>query len=85
MHAADPLDTSVPVALDDEAPWFKWMAKNWPDRGTVVGCHEAVNRMDVERASQLPVVNVTVPGIPGHFTGQAGGPVAYLPDQDSPA
>ena len=85
MRAADPLDTSVPVALDDRATEFEGLAEEWADRATARHCREAVHRMDVERASQPPVVNVTVPGIPGHFTGQMGGPVAYLPGPDSPA
>jgi hypothetical protein len=83
MRAAHPLDTSVPVALDDRAPWFEWMAEKWPDRATVIHCHEVVRRLEVERAAQPPEIHVTVPGVPGHFTGQPGGPVAYLPDPDS--
>jgi hypothetical protein len=83
MLAADPLDESVPVALDDRAPLFDDLAETWLDRATARLCRDAVHRMDVERAAQPPVVNVTVPGIPGHFTGQMGGPVAYLPDSDS--
>jgi hypothetical protein len=84
MRAADPLDTSVPVALDDEfkAPWFDWLAEKWPDRGTARQCLTVVHRMDVERAAQQPVINVTVPGVAGHFTGTlGGGEVAYVPDQ----
>lgn len=83
MRAPDSLDASVPVALDDHAPWFEWMTEAWPDRATARDCRSAVHRMDVERAAQPPVINVTVPGVPGHFTGTPGGPVAYLPD--SPA
>jgi hypothetical protein len=80
MRVPDSLDASVPAALDDRAPWFEWMAKTWPDRATAVGCHEAVHRLEVERAAQVPVINVTVPGVPGHFTGTPDGPVAYSPD-----
>lgn len=84
MHAADPLDTSVSVALDDRAPLFEELGEAWPDRATARDCQAAVHRRDVERAAQPPVINVTVPGVPGHFTGQPGGPVAYLPE-DSPS
>jgi hypothetical protein len=80
MYAAHPLDTSVPVVPDDHAPWFEWMTEHWPVRATARSCREAVHRMDVARAAQPPVVNVTVPGVPGHFTGRMGGPVAYSPD-----
>jgi hypothetical protein len=80
MPVPDPFAKAVPVALDDEAPWFKWMTENWPDRATVAACHDFVRRMDVARAAQPPVVNVTVGGIPGHFTGTPSGPVAYSPD-----
>lgn len=83
MRAAHPLDTAASVALDDRAPFFEDLAKKWPDRATVMLCLDAVHRMDIERAAQPPVVNVTVPGVPGHFTGQLGGPVSYLPDPDS--
>jgi hypothetical protein len=83
MPEHDYLDKSVPAALDDDfkAPWFDWLTEQWPERDTARGCLAAVHRMDVERAMQPPVVNVTVPGIPGHFTGTlGGGEVAYLPD-----
>jgi len=80
MPVPDPLDKTVPVALDDRAPWFKWMAERWPDRATVAHCHEAVLRLEVERAAVQPVINVTLEGVPGHFTGTPTGPVAYLPD-----
>jgi hypothetical protein len=80
MPAPDPLDKAVPVALDDQAPWFEWMTEAWPVRATARRCRAAVHRMDVERAAQPPVFNVTVPGVPGHFTGTPGGAVAYSPD-----
>jgi hypothetical protein len=80
MPEPDPLDTTVPVALDDRAPWFERLAENWSDRETASRCREHVHRMDVERAAQPPVINVTVPGVPGHFTGSPGtGEVAYAP------
>lgn len=78
MRAPDPLDTAVPVALDAQAPWFERMTEEWPDRATARLCRDHVHRMDVVRAAQPPVVNVTVPGVPGYFTGQPGGPVAYV-------
>jgi hypothetical protein len=80
MHAADPLDKAVPVALDDRAPWFEWAVENWPDRETARETERAVHRREIARAAQPPVVHVTVPGVPGHFTGRPGGPVAYSPD-----
>jgi hypothetical protein len=80
MRDVDPFDKSVPVALDDRAPLFEDLGEIWPDRVTARQCLAAVHRMDVERAAQPPVVNVTVPGVPGHFTGQMGGSVAYSPD-----
>lgn len=83
MRAAHPLNTSAPVALDDRAPLFDDLLETWPDQATARHCREVVHRMDVQRAAQPPVVNVTVPGVPGHFTGQPGGPVAYLPGPDS--
>lgn len=80
MLAPDPLDKAVPVALDDQAPWFKWMTENWPDRATAGACRDIVHRMDVARAAQQPVINVTVPGV-GLFSGTAGGgEVAYSPN-----
>jgi hypothetical protein len=81
MPEPDYLDKSVPVALDDEfkVPWFDWLTGRWPDRDTASSCLQFVHRMDVDRAAQPPVINVTVPGVPGHFAGQPGGPVSYLP------
>jgi hypothetical protein len=76
----DPLDAAEAVALDDQAPWFDWMTEAWPDRATARHCLRYVHLRDVERAAQPPVIHVTVPGIPGHFTGTAGGSeVAYEP------
>jgi hypothetical protein len=80
MLAPDSLDKAVQVVLDDHAPWFDWMTETWPDRATARQSREAVHRMDVERAAQPPVINVTVPGVPGRFTGTPGGAVAYVPD-----
>jgi hypothetical protein len=72
MLAPDPLDKAVPVALDDHAPWFEWMTEAWPDRATARHYRTSVHRMDVERASQPPVIHVTVPGV-GQFSGTVGG------------
>jgi hypothetical protein len=79
----DPFDLAESVALDDRAPWFEWLTEAWPDRETSRVYQQAVHRLDVQRAAQPPVVNVTVPGVPGHFTGPMTGPVAYVPDPDS--
>ncbi len=80
MSVPDPLNPATPTALDDRAPLFEWLAENSPDRATASHCREYVHRMDVLRAAQPPVVNVTVPGVPGHFTGTSGtGEVAYKP------
>jgi len=77
MHS-DPLDPVVLVALDDRAPEFEGLTEGWPDRATARDLLAEVHRRDVERAAQPPVVNVTVPGVPGHFTGTLlGGLVAY--------
>ena len=76
----DPLDKAVPVALDDEAPWFDWMTETWSSRATARHCRSTVHRLDVERAAQPPRIYVTVPGVAGHFAGTPGGPVAYSPD-----
>lgn len=80
MLAPDPLDPAVPVALDDRAPEFEELAESWPGRATAQQCVAAVHRMDIDRAAQPPVINVTVPGVPGHFTGSPGSAVAYSPD-----
>jgi hypothetical protein len=75
-----PLDTSVPWPPDDAAPAFDHVQDNWPDRVTARHCLNVVHRADIERAAVPPVVNVTVPGLLGHFTGEAGsGQVAYVP------
>jgi hypothetical protein len=71
MRAPDIFDKSVPVALDDRAPWFEWMGEKWPDRATAISCREAVHRLEVARAAQPPVINVTVPGV-GQFSGTVG-------------
>jgi hypothetical protein len=70
---------------DSEAPsfgsYYDWMLANWPDRDTARLCLEAVHRFDLERAARQPVVNVTLAGVPGHFTGTAGqGDVSYVPE-----
>lgn len=81
MRAPDPFDPAVPVVLDDQSPWFEWMTEQWPDRATAKTCRDYVHRMDVDRATQPPVINVTVPGVSGYFTGTMGsGTVAYAPD-----
>jgi hypothetical protein len=81
MRGPGPLDKSVPVALNDQTPWFEWMTENWPDRATARHYRDYVHRQDVARAAQPPVIEVTVPGVPGHFTGTLGGNgVAYTPD-----
>jgi hypothetical protein len=81
MREADYLDATAPAAQDDRAPWFKWMTDNWPDRATAELVLDMVHRKDVDRAAQPVVVNVTVPGVPGHFTGTLGSEgVAYSPD-----
>lgn len=85
MRAAHPLDTSASVALDARAPLFDDLMEAWPDPATVRHCREVVHWMDLQRAAQPPEIHVTVPGVPGHFTGQPGGPVAYLPGPDSPS
>jgi hypothetical protein len=57
------------------------MTDNWPDRATAELLLDAVHRRDVDRAAQPVVVNVTVPGLPGRFTGALGSKtVAYSPD-----
>jgi hypothetical protein len=71
---------------DSEAPsfdsYYEWMLAKWPDRDTARLCLEAVHRFALERAAQQPpVVNVTLAGVPGHFTGAAGrGDAAYVPE-----
>lgn len=81
MRVPDIFDPSVPVALDNQAPGFEWMTEHWPVRATARHFTHYVHHMDVERASQPPIINVTVPGIPGHFTGTPGaGSVTYSPD-----
>jgi hypothetical protein len=78
---ADPLDTSAPWPLDDHSPGFYATLRDWPDRGHARLIRDAVLAVAEQRAAaQAPVVNVTLPGVPGHFTGVAGqGDVAYVP------
>lgn len=68
----DPLDRTTVVLVDVEAPWFDFMTKNWPDEETSRHVRNALLRLDIEHAAQPPVINVTVPGIYGHFTAVAG-------------
>lgn len=65
--------------------FFDYMLRNWPDQDTARAVLDAVHRLAAERASGPPVVNVTLPGVPGHFTGIAGqGGAAYVPASPHP-
>lgn len=75
-----PLEAATPVVLDDRAPWFETMVERWPDRATAQHFLYAVHRREVARAGKPPVINVVMPGVPGHFTGTADGrEAAYVP------
>jgi hypothetical protein len=52
--------------------FFDGLVAHWPDRATVTAVVNALHKTEVEAASQPPVVNVTVPGMAGHFTKTAG-------------
>jgi hypothetical protein len=65
--------------------FYDWLLDRWPDRDTVRSVLDAVHRLELareaERTALAPVVNVTLPGVPGHFTGTAGaGDAAYVPE-----
>jgi hypothetical protein len=81
---SDPLSKSTPVLPDDMAPCFDDLVAGWLDWLTSRNICAVVHRMDVERAMQPPVIHVTVPGIPGHFTGVAGDPSVVYSVFDAP-
>lgn len=57
--------------MDEAAPFFDDMVETWPDRDVARAYLAAVHRKDIERASVTPVIHVTVPGLPGLFSGAA--------------
>lgn len=78
---ADSQDVSAPWPAASKT-YFDWMLSRWPDRDTVRDVLDAVHRRS---AGPAPVVNVTLPGVPGHFTGAAGqGTAAYVPEAPNP-
>lgn len=81
-----PLDKDTVVPPDDRTPLFASVARHWPDQHIADSYREAMHRRDLERAALPPVVNVTVPGVPGHFTATGGQEaVAYSPDPEPSA
>lgn len=82
----DPLDKATVVPVFYETPWFELVADTWPDRETARYYRDVLHSKDIQRASQPPVINVTVPGIPGHFTAAVGTTeVAYSTGDSAPA
>jgi hypothetical protein len=76
-----PLDADAVVPLDWRTPLFAATVRHWPDKDAADRYRDDMHHRDIERAGQPPVVNVTVPGIPGHFTATAGQEkIAYSPD-----
>jgi hypothetical protein len=82
---ACPLDRATVVPSDMRTPWFDHVARKWPDGAAADRLRGEMHRRDLEAAARPPVVHVTVPGLPGHFTATAGQEgFAYSPDP-SPA
>jgi hypothetical protein len=77
---AHPLDVSVPVVLVDyRTPFFSSVCEHWPDGRSAKLYREEAHCRDIRQAAQPPVVNVSLPGVPGYFTGTAGqAVVAYV-------
>lgn len=74
----DVLDPSTPIACDARSPWLDKLIHDWADKDTSLDVIQALHRLDLVRAAQPPVVNVTVTGVPGYFSHVAGtGDVSY--------
>ena len=59
------LDPAAPIALDCEPSAFRQMVRDWPDRDTSSQLVEAIHQLDLKRAAQPPVIEVTVTTPPG--------------------
>ena len=54
------LDPVIAVVIDCEPVVFRGLLREWGDRATAEGLAEAVHRLELERAAQPPVIEVTV-------------------------
>jgi hypothetical protein len=70
----DPLSESAPVPADSGTPIFDGLLEGWLNREGERAIRAAMHRLDLERAGQPPVIQITFPGVAGTFTGIAGSP-----------
>jgi hypothetical protein len=83
---ADAFDSETVTALDDWTPFFDQLSGAWTEAGgsaasTVADYLAGAHRRELEAASQKPVVNVTVEGVPGHVSADTGtGEMTYSPE-----
>lgn len=54
------LDPVTAIVADCEPVIFRFLIRDWPDRGTAEELAEAVHQLELERAAQPPVIEVTV-------------------------
>src|SRR6185437_7793381 len=54
------LDPGTAVVADCEPETFRELAREWPDRDAAGQITEAMHSLDLERAAQPPVIEVTV-------------------------
>lgn len=59
------LDPQTAIAADCEAADLRRLFREWHDRGTAEEMAESLHQMDLERAAQPPVIEVTVTTPPG--------------------
>lgn len=78
--------TPVPGPVEDVVPELAGLMAEWARRDEsrlayMFDLNNALSRLDVRRAAaSASVVNVTMAGVPGHFTASPGsGRVAYVP------
>jgi hypothetical protein len=81
----DPLDKDTVVVTGMSAAEFDNLVRSWPDRQTAQDVADAVHERELARAAQPPVINVTMPGAPGHLSMVPGGSSVSWSPGDAPA
>lgn len=74
-------DDEAVVIPDARTPFYDDLTERWPDSRTVRDYESGAHRRALELASQKPVINVTVAGVPGHLSADTGtGEIVYSPE-----
>jgi hypothetical protein len=65
LSDAGVLDPGTAIVADCEPDQFRRLTREWPDRAAAEGLVEDMHQLDLERAAQPPVIEVTVTTPPG--------------------